>query len=61
MTQEEIKNYKIQSEAFVWMWVASWFLGIWVFHWQLFLTGLFAITLAYFSNPEVINRKKEDK
>lgn len=31
---------------FVLAWIISWFLAIWIFHLQLFLTGLFCIVLA---------------
>jgi len=35
------------------IWIASWFLGIWIFHLQFFLTGLFALYIAWLTGAEV--------
>lgn len=40
------KEESILISLFVLAWVISWFLAIWILHLQLFLTGLFCISLA---------------
>jgi len=35
------------DKLFGYTWVLCWFLSIWVYHVQLFLTGLFCLVLAY--------------
>jgi len=44
------------EKLFGYIWIASWFIAIWVYHLQLFVTGLFCLFLAY-----VIFERNEEK
>ena len=44
------------DKLFGYAWIISWFIGIWIYHLQLFITGLFCLFLAY-----VIFERHEEK
>lgn len=44
------------DRLFGYMWIISWFIAIWIYHIQFFLTGLFCLFLAY-----IIFERNEDK
>jgi len=44
------------EKLFGYIWIVSWFIAIWVYHIQLFVTGLFCLFLAY-----VIFERNEEK
>lgn len=48
-----IKIIPYLDKLFGYLWILFWFMAIWVYHLQLFLTGLFCLFLAYaiFSKP----------
>ena len=35
------------EKLFGYAWIISWFIGIWIYHLQLFITGIFCLFLAY--------------
>jgi len=46
------------DKLFGYLWISCWFLAIWMYHLQLFLTGLFCLFLAYaiFSKPAAVTK-----
>ena len=47
MKKEKGENYEIVAGVFILTWIICWFLAIWIFHIQFFLTGLFCFVLGW--------------
>ena len=45
-------------ETYSLLWISSWFVACWVYHWQLFFTGICFLVLAFGANLCV---EKEEK
>jgi len=48
MYKKEKEDIKLVGILFGLLWIICWFTACWVFHLQLFFTGLFALILAVF-------------
>ena len=45
--KETVKKIQIEK-LFMYAWILSWFIAIWIYHIQFFITGLFCLLLSYF-------------
>jgi len=43
------------------IWIGSWFVGCWIFHRQLFLTGMFALILGLITASIESDKEKKQK
>lgn len=62
--ERSMKRWRIFSNVMFFVWVGSWFAGIWFYDYdfQLFLTGVFAFFLALLTSWGIdLCRKKEEE
>lgn len=48
-------------DIFTIVWILSWFLGCWMYHTELFLTGLFSLILGLITASIESNKEREQK